>query len=329
MTGLILAFNFILLSRWAYASPRNSSMSATPAATVPQPGLIRDLIAELRVHQWVKNLLVCVSPLAAHVLFEPPVLLQVLQVFAAFCAAASGVYVVNDLIDLSADRVHPRKCNRPFASGRLPLSVGVIGPVLMLAGVGIGLHVSVGTGAVVATYIVVSVSYSAYLKTQPLVDVFTLSVLYTLRVFAGQVAVGIEGSVWLLSFSGFVFLSLAFLKRVSEYRTMLKAKTVYATRRGYTPEDLEMLKTMGMSASYIATMVLGLYISTQSAAVQYGQPIALWAAMPIFLFWQSRMWLSAARGRMTDDPIIYAARDWVSLLCLALLLAVYAFASLL
>jgi 4-hydroxybenzoate polyprenyltransferase len=304
-------------------------MSATPVPTTRQPGLIRDLLAQLRVHQWVKNVLVFVSPLAAHVLFEPVVFVRTIVVFAAFCACASGVYVVNDLMDLQVDRNHPRKRNRPFASGRLPLSVGVIGPLLMLVGVAASFYVSVATMAVVMTYVVVSVAYSKYLKTQPLVDVFVLSVLYTLRVFAGEVAAGIEPSVWLLSFSGFMFLSLAFLKRVSEFRAMLKAKVTYETRRGYMPADLEMLKTMGVAASYIATMVLGLYISTESAASEYGHPIALWSAVPIFLFWQSRMWLSAARGYMTDDPIIYAARDWVSQLCLALLLAVYFFATLL
>lgn len=304
-------------------------MSVTPATTTTQPGLLRDLFAQLRVHQWVKNVLVFVSPLAGHALLEPRAMLSASLVFAAFCAAASGVYVVNDLLDLKADREHPRKRNRPFASGRLPVVVGVIGPILMLTGIGTALYVSVPTGAVVATYVVVSFAYSMYLKTQPLVDVFTLSVLYTLRVFAGQVAADIEPSIWLLSFSGFMFLSLAFLKRVSEYRAMLKAKAIYETRRGYEPTDLEMLKTMGVSASYIATMVLGLYISTESAAMQYGRPMALWAAVPIFLFWQSRMWLSAARGFMHDDPIIYAAKDWVSQLCLVLLLAVYVFATLL
>ena len=140
-------------------------MSATPVPKTSQPGLIRDLFAQLRVHQWVKNVLVFVSPLAAHVLFDPVVLVQTIVVFAAFCASASGVYVVNDLMDLQADRDHPRKRDRPFASGRLPLSVGVIGPLLMLAGIAGSLYVSVATTAVVTTYIVVSVAYSKYLKT--------------------------------------------------------------------------------------------------------------------------------------------------------------------
>lgn len=287
----------------------------------------RDFVAELRPHQWVKNLLVFISPLAAHVLLQPGMLLHLGLLFAAFCAAASGVYVANDLLDLKSDRAHPRKRNRPFASGRLPIAFGAAGPLLMITGITIGFWLSVSTGLLVVGYIALSMAYSAYLKTQPLVDVFTLSGLYTLRLLAGELSAGIEPSLWLLSFSGFMFLSLAFLKRVSEYQAMAKSGSNYETRRGYTPADIEMLKMMGVSSSFIATMVLGLYISTESAASEYSNPVALWCAVPIFLFWQSRMWLSAARDFMLDDPIVYAMRDWVSRLCLLLLLIVYGIAS--
>ena len=289
--------------------------------------IARDFAAELRPHQWVKNLLVFVSPLAAHVLFQPGMLLHLGLLFAAFCAAASGVYVANDLLDLKSDRAHPRKRNRPFASGRLPISFGAAGPLLMLTGITIGFTLSLSTGLLIVGYIALSMAYSAYLKTQPLVDVFTLSGLYTLRLLAGELSAGIEPSLWLLSFSGFMFLSLAFLKRVSEYQAMVRAGSNYETRRGYTPADVEMLKIMGVCSSFIATMVLALYISTESAANEYTNPVALWCAVPIFLFWQSRMWLSAARDFMLDDPIVYAMRDWVSRLCLLLLLIVYGIAS--
>ena len=302
--------------------------TAVPASTGRRVlRIAQDFVAGLRPHQWVKNLLVFVSPLAAHVTLQPGVLVHLGLLFAAFCAAASGVYIVNDLLDLRSDRTHPRKRNRPFASGRLPLSFGVAGPLLMLVGVGIGFTLSIMTGALVLGYIALSLAYSAYLKTQPLVDVFTLSGLYTLRLLAGELSVGIEPSLWLLSFSGFMFLSLAFLKRVSEYRAMVKSGSTYQTRRGYTPDDVEMLKMMGVSASFIATMVLGLYINTENAATEYSRPVVLWLAVPVFLFWQSRMWLSAARDFMTDDPIVYALRDWVSRLCLLLVFIIYGMAS--
>lgn len=303
----------------------------TTAVPVPEGRRVlqvtRDFVTELRPHQWVKNLLVFISPVAAHLLFQPGMLLHLGLLFAAFCAAASGVYIANDLLDLKSDRLHPRKRNRPFASGRLPMSFGAAGPLLMLSGITLGFFLSVSTGLLVVGYIGLSMAYSAYLKTQPLVDVFTLSGLYTLRLLAGELSAGVEPSLWLLSFSGFMFLSLAFLKRVSEYQAMMKSGSMYETRRGYTPGDVEMIKMMGVSSSFIATMVLGLYISTESAASEYSNPVALWCAVPIFLFWQSRMWLSAARDFMLDDPIVYAMRDWVSRLCLLLLLIVYAIAS--
>lgn len=303
---------------------------STPAATfsaerttVP---LIRELLKALRVHQWVKNLLVFVSPLLAGVLFEPEAFLRICLVFVAFCAAASGTYLINDLLDLQSDREHPRKRKRPFASGRLPLAFGWVAPVLLLAGFGIGLYVSGITAAIVATYIGIALSYSLHLKKMPLVDVFTLSLLYTVRIYAGQLALNVEPSNWLVTYSGFLFLSLAFLKRVSEYEAIVKSKTSYETRRGYRPADVEMLKSMGVASSFASAMVLALYIDSESAAKEYEHPMLLWSIVPIILFWQSRLWLAAARGRMTDDPIVFAARDRMSRLCLGLLLAVYGLA---
>jgi 4-hydroxybenzoate polyprenyltransferase len=302
-------------------------MATIGADTKSRTSVARDVLAQLRVHQWVKNILVFVSPLAAHALFDPEVAARSLLVFVAFCAAASGAYVINDLLDLRADRAHPRKRERPLASGRLPLAFCAVGPVLMLIGIGVGFAVSPATAALVAAYVGLTLAYSAYLKVQPLVDIFTLSALYTLRLFAGEVSVGIEHSIWLLSFSGFMFLSLALLKRTSEYQAMVQEGTDYATRRGYTPADIEMLKMMGIAASYVATMVLSLYLSSDHASSEYGRPMVLWLVVPVFLFWQSRMWLSALRGHMTDDPIVFAAGDWVSRLCLGLLVLLYVVAS--
>jgi 4-hydroxybenzoate polyprenyltransferase len=303
-------------------------MSTPPTAfsSARTRSFVRALVEELRVHQWIKNLLVFVAPLLGQVLFEPGAFVRATIVFVAFCAAASGVYVVNDLLDLESDRDHPRERMRPFASGRLPLSFGALGPLLLLTGLGIAVSVSLLTGAVVAAYIVVSVGYSWYLKTEPLVDVFTLSLLYTLRVCAGQVALEVAPSMWLLSFSGFTFLSLALLKRVSEYHAIAKSGTSYDTRRAYSARDLEMLKSMGMSSTLASSVVLGLYINSESAALLYQSRILLWGIVPILLFWQARMWLAVTRGKMTDDPIVYAGSDWVSQLCLALILGVCALA---
>lgn len=287
-----------------------------------------DIVRELRIHQWVKNLLVFISPMAAHTLMEPEILQRSLLVFGAFCACASGIYVINDLMDLRADQAHPRKRHRPFASGRLPLGFGVLGPVLIVAGLVVSLQLNMLTATLVAIYVCLSFAYSAYLKTQPLVDVFTLSSLYALRVAAGAVAVGEGLSEWLLLFSGFMFLSLAFLKRVAEYKAMLDTSASYETRRGYMVEDVEIMKTMGVSASFVSTMILGLYLNSAVAESEYPSPIILWLTIPLMLIWQSRMWLSASRGYMSDDPIVYAARDWVSRLCFVTFLLIYGAASL-
>ena len=298
-----------------------------PATSLSMKGtlmLIRELLLALRVHQWVKNLLVFVAPLLGGALFAQQSFLRAALVFLAFCAAASGTYLINDLLDLKSDREHPRKRNRPFASGRLHLAFAALGPILLLVGFGIALYVSGPTASIVAGYIVLSLSYSLFLKKRPLVDVFALSLLYTVRIYAGQVALDVEPSNWLVMYSGFLFLSLAILKRVSEYQAIVKSKTAYETGRGYRTTDMEVLKSMGVASSFASSMVLALYIDSESAAIAYKYPMLLWSVVPILLFWQSRMWLAAARGNMTDDPIVFAARDWVSWFCLLLLLAIYA-----
>lgn len=303
---------------------RARAVTVTAKRTV---ALLRELLVELRVHQWVKNLLVFVSPLLGDALVGPEPVLKICLVFVAFCAAASGTYLINDFLDLQSDRQHPRKRERPFASGRLPLAIGALGPVLLLTGFGIGLVVSGTTAAIVAGYIGIALSYSLYLKKKPLIDVFTLSLLYTVRIFAGQLALDVEPSNWLVTYSGFLFLSLALLKRVSEFQAIDKSKTSYETGRGYRTADVEMLKTMGIASSFASSMVLALYIDSENAATKYEYPMLLWTMVPIILFWQSRLWLAAARGKMNDDPIVFAARDWVSWLCLGNLLAVYGLAN--
>jgi 4-hydroxybenzoate polyprenyltransferase len=286
--------------------------------------MLRDLIRLLRVHQWVKNLLVFVAPLLGQAFAHAGALAQACTVFGAFCAAASGVYVINDLFDLQSDRAHPRKRERPFASGRLPLGFGVFGPLLLLLGIGVGWAVSPVTGAIVAGYTAVSLSYSAYLKTKPLVDIFALSMLYTLRLFAGQVALHVEPSMWLLSFSGFLFLALAFLKRYAEFQAIVASGKSYETRRGYSGKDVELLRTMGIACTFASTVVLSLYVNSEKPAAMHANLELLWGTVPILLFWQTRMWLAGSRGKMADDPIVYAARDWVSRLCLVLIVAVSA-----
>jgi 4-hydroxybenzoate polyprenyltransferase len=268
------------------------------------------LVRALRPHQWVKNLLVFVPILLDHRLKEPEVLTRGAMAFVAFCLAASGAYVLNDILDLEADRGHPIKRNRPFASGALSPRAGYL---LALALVGVSLVVGAalvapGFLALLLLYIGLTTAYSAYLKRIVVLDVLLLACLYTLRVLAGITASGVRFSTWLLAFSTFLFLSLAFLKRHGELST-LAAHPTPVRRRGYVPQDMEWLRTMGAASAYLAVLVLALYLNSDEVVKLYRKPAVLFLVCPLLLYWTSRIWLLAHRGRINEDPIVAAARD--------------------
>lgn len=271
----------------------------------------RELIRGMRVYQWVKNVLVFLPLVTANALGDVNAVLAAILAFFLFGIVASGVYLMNDLSDLQADRAHAEKRNRPFASGSLPLTWGIVaGPGLLLLGL-IGAYLlKPSLGHVILAYAVVTTAYSLYLKTQPLVDVFVLAMLYTLRVVAGGVATGYEASIWLLSFSSFFFLSLAFVKRYVEI--IDQPEGTQLKRRGYRFSEDVPLFVMGIASAFSAAIVLALYVESSVASVVYSRPIFIWSFVPLCLFWQCRIWLAAVRGHVTHDPILYAARDWVS-----------------
>jgi 4-hydroxybenzoate polyprenyltransferase len=256
--------------------------------------------------------LVFVAPAAAHTLTQTSTLVAAILTFAAFCAAASGIYVVNDLLDLEADRIHPRKRKRPFASTSLPLRFGLIGPVLVLVGLMLAIAVSPAAAAIVGLYAVLSLTYSLVLKTKPLVDVFALAALYSLRLFAGAVATRVPASIWLLGFSSFTFLALALLKRLSEPMRSRSEQHEPSSRRGYFEADKSLLQIMGVASTFVSAVILSLYVSSDAARAHYPAPDALWLLVPLLLFWQCRLWLASGRGHMHDDPLVYAFRDWVT-----------------
>jgi 4-hydroxybenzoate polyprenyltransferase len=261
-------------------------------------------------------------------LLDATVFFRTLITFVAFCAAASGIYLINDLLDLESDRNHPRKRNRPFASGELPLQFGMAGPILTATALAIGFAVSSGVMIIVSIYIFLSLAYSKYLKTKPLVDVFCLAALYTIRVFAGGVASGSVVSIWLLNFSGFLFLSLGFLKRYAEYSSTDQTRNgAMNRRRGYTENDSMLIMMMGIGSSFISSLILGFYVNSMQAHIAYRNPFLLWGIVPLILFWQCRMWLSTVRGYMHDDPIVYAAKDKISYYVMAFIFLIYLLAS--
>jgi 4-hydroxybenzoate polyprenyltransferase len=266
------------------------------------------VLRALRPYQWVKNLLVFVPIATAHDLNDAAAWSSAGWIFAAFCATASGIYVVNDLLDLKADRLHPRKRRRPFASGALSPLLGLGISIAFLAA-GAFFAAQTHAALLVALYAVATLSYSLWLKEFPLVDIFVLAGLYTLRLFAGGDATGHPVSLWLLGFSSFFFLSLALVKRVSEMMTLTKSS---AARRGYWAADVPILQLMGIASGFTSVVVLSLFVQDETTSRLYASPALLWCTVPLILFWLCRIWLSTARGYMHDDPIVYAAKDWVS-----------------
>lgn len=294
--------------------PETSVSAAESRVRWRLPGLA--LVRTLRVQQWVKNLLLFVPTVLDHRLMETPTLLRAGLAFLAFCAAASGAYVLNDLLDIEADRRHKTKRHRPFASGAVAPMVGwVLSPALLGVALAIGwtLHSAEFVG-LLTLYVVTTTAYSVYLKRVAVLDVLVLAGLYTLRVLAGVAATGVRFSTWLLAFSMFLFLSLAFLKRYTELTGFDAGEREMLSRRGYQRGDREWLGAMGGASGYLSVLVLALYINSEQVVVLYHKPLLLWLICPLLLFWTSRMWLMAYRGQVDEDPILATVRDPASYL---------------
>ncbi len=265
----------------------------------------------LRLHQWAKNLLLFVPLAAAHRLDDRAALLAVLLGFIAFGLVASATYVVNDLLDLESDRLHPTKRERPFASGQLAPRVGWIGaPLLLAAGFALGhFGVAPGFAAMLGVYLIVTLAYSLRLKRLVMIDTFTLAALYTLRLMAGAIAAGVPLSFWMLTFSALVFLSLAMLKRHAELVLWRRQDRADVPGRGYVADDALFVATLGMAAGLSSVLVLALYLNSPEVRALYASPLALGLLCPLVLYWISHMWLKAHRGQMHDDPLVFALRD--------------------
>ena len=264
----------------------------------------------MRVHQWLKNLLLFVPLLTAFSFMDVTKLATMALAFLAYSFAASATYLVNDLWDLENDRAHPRKRLRPFASGRLPILHGVaVAAGALLLAFFLACAVSTGFFLMLLLYLVLTSAYSLVLKEYVLMDVVMLSLLYTLRILAGSVAIGIVTSSWLLAFSVFMFLSLALVKRCAEL-VSLDENGKEATRgRDYRVTDLVVLWPLGVGAAVSAVVVFGLFISAPETQARYGTPQLLWLVAIGLIYWLARLWVKTSRGEMHDDPVVYAIRD--------------------
>lgn len=281
---------------------------------------VNPLFEALRPHQWAKNLLVVVPALLGQVLLAPGVPAALAVAFAALCLVASGNYLLNDLLDLPADREHPARRHRPLAAGRLSPRVALVAaPILIGAGLALG-TVGLGGrfGSLLTTYLAVALTYSAFMKRYLLVDVVALAGLYALRLLAGGVAAGVPVSSWLLIFSLFFFVSLALAKRL----TALDAPAAASPGGTYRARDRDAFAAAGPATGLLSILVLALYVSSDVIRARYTHPDLLWLLCPLLLYWVLRLWFIALRHELPYDPVVFALRDRASWMVLVAVLGV-------
>ncbi len=284
----------------------------------------------LRVHQYLKNLLLFLPLLAAHQVMQLQSLKILLLAFVSFSLCASAVYITNDLMDLENDRQHPRKRKRPFAAGVVPIEYGVIlAPIILIISFLLALFIGSHFYGWLLAYFLITVAYSLRLKRYLLIDCLTLATLYTLRIIAGATAIAISLSFWLLAFSIFIFLSLAFIKRYAELEVQIHQGNEKSHGRAYQVNDAPLIQTLGIASGYASVLLLALYLNSETVISLYATPEIIWLAVPLMLFWVSWMWMKAHRGEMHDDPIVFAIKDKTSLAIVLLLAITFTVASLL
>ncbi len=291
-------------ANWASPPPRFSKNAAN---------LLQGLIRALRTHQWAKNLLIFLPPLLAHNR-SIATLGKAFLAFFCFCCAASATYIVNDLLDIEADRRSAKKRTRPFASGELSPSLGLVASfVLLSTAFAVARALPVDFLLWLLSYAAATLLYSIYFKRIALVDVLVLSGLYTLRLLAGGAATGTMISHWLAGFAIFLFLSLAIVKRFAELENVRLSGNQLKNGRGYLLSDIEQIRTFGTSSAFAAVVVFANYISGQDVMKLYHHPRYLWLIVPFMILWLCRVWLLATRGELDEDPVAFALTDGASL----------------
>ncbi len=286
-------------------------------------GPSRSWLKALRPHQWAKNILIFLPMIMAHALTASNWFAAIMA-FVTFSMVASSVYLLNDLLDLAADRAHPRKRNRPLPSGKMKLLHGsLLAPALLLGGVLIAVvFLPMQFVGILIGYFALTTAYSLSLKRQLVIDICTLAGLYTLRIIAGAVATDVSLSPWLLAFSSFLFLSLAAIKRQAELTSDIQAGRAGASGRAYLTTDLPIVSGMALTSGYVAVLVMALYVSSPVVTVLYKSPLWMWFTCPVLLFWISRNVMLTHRGQMDDDPVVFAFKDSTSRICAGLLVAI-------
>jgi 4-hydroxybenzoate polyprenyltransferase/phosphoserine phosphatase len=292
----------------------------------PRKSRLLSICKAMRPHQWSKNVLIFIPLLFAHAYDDPEAVLKVVLAFIAFSLCASSVYLINDMLDIEADRAHETKRRRPFAAGDLAPRIGIAAAALLVM---VAMVLAFGTlgsvfAGVLLVYFALTSAYSVFLKTYSTVDVVVLALLYTMRIIAGAAALMVFPSEWLLTFSMFFFLSLAYMKRYIELRNTDDDSSLPA--RNYSKQDLTIVQTFGISNGALSLMTLAQYISSDDVAPIYRAPTVLWLVLPIMMFWIYRAWMWAGRGQIGADPVVFAMRDRISQICVIFILAIVMFA---
>jgi 4-hydroxybenzoate polyprenyltransferase len=269
----------------------------------------RPLVRALRLKHWVKNILVFLPLMTAHVWHQSQTWLRLAGFFLALCFSASAVYLINDLADLRSDRRHKDKWRRPVASGALPIARALLAIPLCLAMAALFCWVPGREGLEwLLGYLVTTSAYSFYLKRVPILDILFLSGFYVYRIFAGAMLAHVELSEWLVVFAMFLFLSLAAAKRYVELTDPSKGKQ-HNSARGYLREDYPMIAAFGLNCACLAVLVLGLYVNSEKFRKLYSRPAVFWLLCPLLLYWLGRVWLLAGRHKLHEDPVIFALKD--------------------
>ena len=278
----------------------------------------KDWARLMRVHQYAKNALVFV-PLITSQVFELNALLTLIVAAIAFSLCASSVYILNDLVDIKDDRGHPTKSKRPLASGAIPLADAVLAaPILFGISMAIAAAISQPFLGVLLGYYALTTAYSFVLKRMLFADVLALASLYTIRVVGGSVALGVSTSSYLLAFLVAWFLSLALIKRFVELGARKRAKLGDSSSRDYRNDDIFMVGALAAAAGLQAITLFILYGTSESSEAMYSRPELLWLVAPVLTFWLGRALVLAQRGEMHDDPVVFALKDKVSIVTLAL-----------
>lgn len=290
----------------------------------PPPGFAAALLRAMRPHQWAKNALVLVPLFASGAMLELHLLGLAVVAMLAMSAIASSIYLVNDLLDIDADRAHATKWKRPIAHGDLAVPQALVASALLgLGGLAAGWQAGgwVLAGWLLA-YMALSLAYSLRLKAVLAADAIALAMLYTLRLAVGAAAVQVAVSYWLLLFSVFLFLSLAFLKRYVEIMGSPDDHRLIKGR-GYVGGDLDLVMASGVSTGMVAVLVLALFAHDPETMARYAVPEMLLLLCLPLLYWLLRAWMMARRGEIDGDPVAFALKDRRSLLIGALMGAIF------